>query len=74
MLALKTLIFFFGLLIGSFLNVVIYRVPRDQSVVKPRSKCPSCNGLIKWYQNIPVLSWLFLKTSAVWSGYVFALL
>jgi len=51
----------FGLAIGSFLNVVIYRVPRYESVVSPRSKCPSCGALIKDRDNIPVLSWLLLK-------------
>lgn len=47
-----------GLLIGSFLNVVIYRVPRKLSVVHPRSQCPSCGHTITWYENIPVLSYL----------------
>ena len=51
----------FGLAIGSFLNVIIYRVPRHESVVSPRSKCPSCGAPIKDRDNIPVLSWLFLK-------------
>jgi leader peptidase (prepilin peptidase) / N-methyltransferase len=49
-----------GLVIGSFLNVVIYRVPRDESVVSPRSRCPSCGTLIKGYDNVPVISWLLL--------------
>lgn len=52
---------FLGLAIGSFLNVVIYRVPRNESVVSPRSKCPSCGAPIKDRDNIPVLSWLLLK-------------
>ena len=51
----------FGLLIGSFLNVCIYRWTRDLSVVRPRSACPSCNHLIAWYDNVPVLSYLLLR-------------
>lgn len=54
-------ILIFGMLIGSFLNVVIYRMPRDKSVVLPRSSCPSCSSLIKWYENIPVISYVFLR-------------
>jgi leader peptidase (prepilin peptidase) / N-methyltransferase len=50
-----------GLLVGSFLNVVIYRVPRRQSVVRPRSACPTCHTPIKERDNIPVLSWLLLR-------------
>lgn len=54
-------ILIFGMLIGSFLNVVIYRMPREQSVVMPRSSCPNCKSLIRWYENIPVISYIFLK-------------
>ncbi|CAB4946508.1 unannotated protein [freshwater metagenome] len=50
-----------GLLIGSFLNVVIWRVPRHESVVSPPSRCPGCDQLIRPYDNIPVLSWLILR-------------
>ncbi|MGH9648673.1 MAG: prepilin peptidase [Bryobacteraceae bacterium] len=49
-----------GLLIGSFLNVCVYRLPRDLSVVRPRSHCPACEKQIAWYDNIPVLSYLVL--------------
>lgn len=54
-------IFIFGLLWGSFANVVIYRLPKGESVVHPRSRCPGCLKLIAWYDNIPVFSWLFLR-------------
>ena len=50
----------FGLVIGSFLNVCIYRWPLDQSVVKPRSHCISCEKTIAWYDNIPVVSFVVL--------------
>lgn len=50
-----------GLTVGSFLNVVIYRLPRDQSVVSPRSRCPKCGHQLPWYENIPVFSWLVLR-------------
>jgi len=51
----------FGLLIGSFLNVCIYRWPRDLSVVKPRSACPGCNMTIAGHDNVPVISFLLLR-------------
>ncbi|HXG94520.1 MAG TPA: prepilin peptidase [Blastocatellia bacterium] len=53
-------LFLFGLLIGSFLNVVIYRLPRRESIVWPGSHCPACNAAIKPYDNIPVLSYAIL--------------
>lgn len=55
-------IFFFavGAVIGSFLNVVIHRVPNEESIVFPNSACPKCKNPIKTYDNIPILSWLFL--------------
>lgn len=55
--------FFFaiGAVFGSFGNVVIYRLPREESVVKPRSYCYSCKTQIKWYDNIPILSWFLLR-------------
>ncbi|TFD51796.1 prepilin peptidase [Cryobacterium sp. Hh7] len=51
----------FGLLIGSFLNVVIYRIPAGKSIVSPPSACGSCGARIRSYDNIPVLSWLLLR-------------
>ena len=53
-------IFAFGCCIGSFLNVVIYRLPRDKSLVTPGSACPGCDKPIRFYDNIPLLSWLLL--------------
>jgi leader peptidase (prepilin peptidase) / N-methyltransferase len=53
-------IFIFGLVIGSFLNVVIYRLPRGESIVFPGSRCPGCNAEIKWYDNVPVISYTLL--------------
>lgn len=61
MISILILIIIFGTLIGSFLNVVIYRIPRGESIVHPRSSCPSCKKLITWYENIPIVSYLFLK-------------
>lgn len=57
----KIIIILFGLVWGSFLNVVIYRLPRKQSLVRPPSSCPSCGQRIKPYDNIPLLSFLFLR-------------
>ncbi|HEV8427049.1 MAG TPA: prepilin peptidase [Pyrinomonadaceae bacterium] len=50
----------FGAIIGSFLNVVIHRVPLEESIVFPNSRCPSCGAVIAFYDNIPVLSWVML--------------
>ena len=53
--------FAMGACIASFLNVVIWRVPRGESIVRPPSHCPKCNAPIRWYQNLPILSWLALR-------------
>ena len=50
-----------GLLVGSFLNVVVWRLPRGESLVRPRSRCPSCGTAIRPWDNIPVVSWLLLR-------------
>ena len=55
------LVFIFGAMIGSFLNVVIYRIPKEESIVFPSSKCQSCQNALKWWHNIPIFSWLFLR-------------
>ncbi|ABB50245.1 type 4 prepilin peptidase 1, Aspartic peptidase, MEROPS family A24A [Prochlorococcus marinus str. MIT 9312] len=52
---------FFGLIFGSFLNVVIYRLPNNQSILTPRSFCPKCNKKLSWHENIPIYSWIKLK-------------
>ncbi|RMD45635.1 MAG: prepilin peptidase [Aquificota bacterium] len=54
-------VFVFGMIIGSFLNVLIYRLPRDKSIIYPPSSCPECGHKIKWYENIPIISYLILK-------------
>jgi leader peptidase (prepilin peptidase)/N-methyltransferase len=51
----------FGAIIGSFLNVVIHRLPNEESIVFPNSRCPSCTAAISWYDNIPILSYLVLR-------------
>jgi len=62
--ALRVVALLFGLIWGSFLNVVIYRVPREESVVHPGSRCPACGKPIAPWDNIPVLSWLVLRGRA----------
>ena len=60
-LVLGILLLLLGLSVGSFLNVVIWRVPRQESIVHPPSACPECGHEIRWFDNIPVLSWLVLR-------------
>jgi leader peptidase (prepilin peptidase)/N-methyltransferase len=57
------LLYAFGLgsVVGSFLNVLIYRVPRRISIIRPGSACPACGTSIRWFDNIPILSWLLLR-------------
>ncbi len=56
----EIILILFGLVMGSFLNVVIYRLPLEQSIIKPRSHCPACNTMIRFYDNIPVISYIIL--------------
>lgn len=59
--AFQTWVFLVGAVVGSFLNVVIARVPKGESIVSPASRCPNCKAPIAWYDNIPLLSWLWLR-------------
>ncbi|PYP82002.1 MAG: prepilin peptidase [Gemmatimonadetes bacterium] len=56
----------FGAVLGSFLNVCVYRIPAGQSIVRPRSRCPSCKQPIAWRDNIPIVSWLVLRGRCRW--------
>ena len=60
LMEIAVIVFIFGAMIGSFLNVVIYRIPKNESIVFPSSKCQSCQTSLKWYHNIPIFSWVFL--------------
>lgn len=60
-LAMNILLVFIGLVVGSFLNVCIYRIPIKKSLIAPASTCPNCDYKIKWYDNIPILSYIMLK-------------
>jgi leader peptidase (prepilin peptidase) / N-methyltransferase len=53
--------FIIGACAGSFLNVCVHRWPRERSVMKPRSRCPSCGNQLAWFENIPILSWVALR-------------
>lgn len=54
------IVFVYGLVLGSFLNVVIHRLPREMSLWRPRSHCPACGALVRWFDNVPLLSFLWL--------------
>jgi leader peptidase (prepilin peptidase)/N-methyltransferase len=55
------IVFLFGAIVGSFLNVCIVRLPKDESVVHPPSHCPKCDAAIAFYDNIPLISYLILR-------------
>jgi leader peptidase (prepilin peptidase)/N-methyltransferase len=61
MLVINSFAFLFGAVVGSFLNVCIYRLPAEKSIVFPPSACPSCGNAIRWYDNIPIVSFLVLR-------------
>jgi leader peptidase (prepilin peptidase)/N-methyltransferase len=63
-----TLVTLLGLMIGSFMNVCIYRLPRGMSPVRPRSACTTCGHQITWYENIPIVSWLALRARCAGCG------
>lgn len=60
--------FILGLLLGSFANVIILRLPKKESVITPRSRCTSCSKQLKWYHNIPVISWIVLRGKCAFCG------
>jgi leader peptidase (prepilin peptidase)/N-methyltransferase len=57
-----------GAVVGSFLNVCIHRLPRHESVVRPPSRCPRCGRGIRWYENVPIVSWLALRARCAGCG------
>ena len=59
-ISIAVLVFIFGMMIGSFLNVVIYRTPKGESIAFPSSHCTACGESLKWYHNIPIVSWIAL--------------
>jgi leader peptidase (prepilin peptidase)/N-methyltransferase len=67
---LSLIVFIFGTLIGSFLNVCIARIPEHKSVVSPPSHCPLCLAPIRWYQNIPIVSYLVLRGRCAGCGQI----
>ena len=61
LIEIAIIVLIFGAMLGSFLNVVIYRIPKGESIVFPSSKCQNCQNSLKWWHNIPIFSWLFLR-------------
>ena len=76
-LAVYIFLFFMGLVVGSFLNVCVYRMPRKESIMFPRSHCTTCRKVIPWHDNIPLISYILLRGRCRWcrsrisSGYFF---
>lgn len=72
MLLTLAVAFLFGTFIGSFLNVCVHRMPRNESVVLPPSRCYSCGTRLTWYDNLPVIGWLLLRGHCRWCGASFS--
>ena len=68
MVELYILFFLFGIMVGSFQNVLILRLPLEQDVVFKSSHCPKCNNNLKWFHNIPLFSYFFLKGKCAFCG------
>ena len=66
-------LFLLGASVGSFLNVVVYRLPLDKSIVKPGSHCTSCQKSLAWYDNIPILAWFYLRGKCRYCGAAFSI-
>ncbi len=67
-IAIYSFVFVIGIIVGSFLNVCIHRIPKEESIVKPASHCPSCKNKLKPKDNIPILSWLLLRGKCRYCG------
>ncbi len=65
---ITSFVFFYGICIGSFLNVVIYRIPLRKSVSKGRSYCPICSTTLKWYDLVPIISYIAVKGKCRYCG------
>ncbi len=61
-------IFAFGAIVGSFINVVIYRLPAGMSVITPPSRCPVCGARLRWWENIPIIGWLIVRAHCRYCG------
>ena len=68
LLSVAIAVFIFGIAIGSFLNVIIYRIPKGESIVFPASKCQSCHMPLRWWHNIPLVSWIALRGKCYFCG------
>lgn len=68
LLFIFSMVFVFGAIIGSFLNVCIYRIPAGVSVVSPPSRCSNCGSTLKWFHNVPIFSFLFLRGKCAFCG------